>query len=173
MNISTINEQLKKIRISKGITQAQIAKILNIGQTNYSLIEKGKTPITVERLRIIADFLEVPISYFFTGGEEIIQNTNDVKKINELKNRIKELESILKDKEYIIELLKDVELNNTKYTVMLYLYMLTDEDGQRIINDDELLSYLNENKEKIKLMLDKGLLPQYLEKDLKKYNLMT
>lgn len=60
-----VNENLKKIRTAKGVTQAHLAKRLNISSMAYSRMETGETKIDVERLKIISVVLCVDIKVFF------------------------------------------------------------------------------------------------------------
>jgi len=63
-------EILKKIiasRSHKGITQITIAEHINIGESGYFKIEKGKTKLDLERLFEILELLEVSPEEFFKG----------------------------------------------------------------------------------------------------------
>ena len=61
---------LKKIidnRTQGDITQKQIAKHINIGESGYFKIEKGKSKLDLERLFEILELLEVSPEEFFKG----------------------------------------------------------------------------------------------------------
>ena len=61
---------LKKIiatRTHKNITQITVAKHINIGESGYFKIEKGKTKLDLERLFEILELLEVSPEEFFKG----------------------------------------------------------------------------------------------------------
>jgi transcriptional regulator with XRE-family HTH domain len=63
-------EILKKIiasRSHKGITQITIAEHINIGESGYFKIEKGKTKLDLERLFEILELLEISPEEFFKG----------------------------------------------------------------------------------------------------------
>lgn len=60
-----VHENLKKLRISKGVTQAHLAKKLNISNMAYSRMENGDSKIDVERLKVISKALSVEIEVFF------------------------------------------------------------------------------------------------------------
>lgn len=53
--------KLKEIRQSKGLSQTEIAKILNITQASYSHYENGRNQPTYELLTNIADFYKVTV----------------------------------------------------------------------------------------------------------------
>jgi len=52
---------------SNYITQKQIAKHINIGESGYFKIEKGKSKLDLERLFEILELLEVSPEEFFKG----------------------------------------------------------------------------------------------------------
>ncbi|GGA31380.1 helix-turn-helix domain-containing protein [Psychrobacillus lasiicapitis] len=58
-------ENLKRIRLAKGVTQMHLSKKLGISNMAYSRMENGETKIDVERLRVIAVLLGVDINIFF------------------------------------------------------------------------------------------------------------
>ncbi len=55
--------RLKELREDRDILQKDIAKALNITQRNYSYIETGKTFLSEEMLRKIADFYQTSTDY--------------------------------------------------------------------------------------------------------------
>lgn len=57
------NLRLKELREYKDITQAEMAKILNISQQHYSLYETGKTVMNVEKLIVLCKALNVSADY--------------------------------------------------------------------------------------------------------------
>lgn len=61
----SINEKIarniRSLRELKGYTQEYVATVLGIEQPNYSLIEKGKKPITFELAQKIAAILETSL----------------------------------------------------------------------------------------------------------------
>ncbi|MBS4172079.1 helix-turn-helix transcriptional regulator [Bacillus sp. FJAT-49736] len=60
-----INEIVKFLRNSKGISQTFLAKKLKLSVSGYNMKERGKRPITIKELEKIAIILEVPVSIFF------------------------------------------------------------------------------------------------------------
>ena len=55
--------RLKDLREDKDLKQEDIAKILNISQTNYSKYELGKINIPINSLIILATFYNTSIDY--------------------------------------------------------------------------------------------------------------
>nr|WP_237726802.1 helix-turn-helix transcriptional regulator [Bacillus licheniformis] len=63
--IVRVNEKLRAIRQSKGITQKFVAKSLGIHTATYNGYELGRRKIHVELLKDIAEVLDEPIQNFF------------------------------------------------------------------------------------------------------------
>ncbi|PIF33327.1 helix-turn-helix protein [Flavobacterium sp. 9] len=64
-----IGEKIRKIRIIKGYSQEYIADLLEISQSAYSDIERGKTKINLERLREVALIFELDVNYIMNFHE--------------------------------------------------------------------------------------------------------
>ncbi|MEK4403496.1 helix-turn-helix transcriptional regulator [Sporosarcina sp. FSL K6-6792] len=62
-----IHENLKKIRLAKGMTQLHLAKKLGISNMAYSRMESGKTKIDAEILKVLSKVLDVKVEVFFTN----------------------------------------------------------------------------------------------------------
>ncbi len=60
-----INEKVKVLRDSKGISQTFMAKKMNITVSGYNMKEHGKRPISIKELEQISELLDVKVSYFF------------------------------------------------------------------------------------------------------------
>jgi transcriptional regulator with XRE-family HTH domain len=59
--------KIKKYREQKNYTQAYMSEKLDISQNTYSKIETGGIKLTVDRLKQIADILEIPIEDIVSG----------------------------------------------------------------------------------------------------------
>lgn len=59
-------ENIKSIRLEKGITQEVLSDALGFDVANYSRIETGKQELRVSQLEIIAKVLQVEIIDLFT-----------------------------------------------------------------------------------------------------------
>lgn len=53
------NENLKKARIQKGITQKELAEKIGVAKSTYSLYESGNREPNVQNIKKIADILDV------------------------------------------------------------------------------------------------------------------
>lgn len=64
-------KRLKELRETKGLTQEEVADIINTTQQQYSKYELGKRLIPLNKLNILADYYETSIDY--------ILNRTDIK----------------------------------------------------------------------------------------------
>lgn len=60
-----IHENLKKIRLAKGVTQLYLAKKSGISNMSYSRMESGKTKMDAEKLKVFSKELGVEVEVFF------------------------------------------------------------------------------------------------------------
>lgn len=60
--METFCENLERIRTEKGLTQVQLAQLLNTSQGNVSRLLAGGEDVTLSRLQRIAEALDVPLS---------------------------------------------------------------------------------------------------------------
>ncbi|HEN0224822.1 TPA: helix-turn-helix transcriptional regulator [Streptococcus agalactiae] len=58
-----MQNRLKELRKEKGLTQAELAKVLNTNQSQYGKYENGKTNLRLENSKILADFFGVSTPY--------------------------------------------------------------------------------------------------------------
>ena len=56
-------QRLKELRTEKGVTQIQIAKIVNMSKMAISHWEKGNSEPSIEQLKILANYFEVTVDY--------------------------------------------------------------------------------------------------------------
>lgn len=121
-----IGEKIRKIRIIKGFSQEYIADLLEISQSAYSDIERGKTKINLERLKKVALIFEVDVNYILDFHEsqflakpiqinlkEIDNNEKEI--IAELFNKERELykEQIINLKNEIVYLRRKLDENKS------------------------------------------------------------
>ncbi len=59
-----IGRRIREIRQKRGLNQQDMADKLNLSQSAYAKIENGHTTLDVNRLLVLSEFLEVPISDF-------------------------------------------------------------------------------------------------------------
>ncbi|GAB6740855.1 helix-turn-helix transcriptional regulator [Streptococcus agalactiae] len=88
-----MQNRLKELRKEKGLTQAELAKVLNTNQSQYGKYENGKTNLSLENSKILADFFGVSVGYLLGDETKIPINTNteifkQLKSINQLKSQL-------------------------------------------------------------------------------------
>ena len=59
------NELLKEIRLSKNLTQKELAKQLNISERHYQNIEYGKSNPSIKLALRLCDILEIDLTDLF------------------------------------------------------------------------------------------------------------
>ncbi len=64
-------QRLKDLRHDKDLTQADVAKILNMSQTGYSKYETGENDIPSAVLLKLADFYQTSTDYILGRTNEI------------------------------------------------------------------------------------------------------
>jgi transcriptional regulator with XRE-family HTH domain len=60
-----LGARIKEIRKARGLTQEQLAEMIDVEQKHVSRIESGKNYPTIDRLEKIAAALNVPLMGFF------------------------------------------------------------------------------------------------------------
>ncbi len=58
-----MSNRLKKLRKEKGLTQADLAQVLNTNQSQYGKYENEKTNLSIENAKILAEYFGVSIPY--------------------------------------------------------------------------------------------------------------
>lgn len=72
-----IGSKIKQLREDRGLTKMDLARELDYeSDTAIHLIEKGKRKVSLDKLKIIANFFKVPFSYFIS--EDVEQPELDV-----------------------------------------------------------------------------------------------
>ena len=64
-----IGTRVKMLRITKGISQTELAKQIGVTQTHLSNIENGRAGLTIPNLIKLHEALHTPISSFFEDLE--------------------------------------------------------------------------------------------------------
>lgn len=86
-----MSNRLKVLRKEKGLTQADLAKVLNTNQSQYGKYENGKTNLSIENAKILAEYFGVSIPYLLGYEENSMANKPNATISIEL---VKELYSI-------------------------------------------------------------------------------
>jgi transcriptional regulator with XRE-family HTH domain len=82
-----IGQKIQKLRELKNFTQEYMAEQLKMSQANYSRLENDNIGLSVDKLQIIAQILEVSPSDLMAFDEKMVFNISN----NNFKNGLKEL----------------------------------------------------------------------------------
>lgn len=66
-----ISKKIKQLRVTKGHTLEELGEKINFNYSNLSKIERGIRPPTLELIEKLAEFYDVPLTYFFGEEKEI------------------------------------------------------------------------------------------------------
>lgn len=107
----TVGELIKKFRDERGFTQMELAEMVGVSYQQIQKYEKGKSSISLCRLKQIADALNVPMSAFFQKGEYVSEvppayrvSSEEEKSLLRSWGRLKNK----KVKKLILELIKEI-----------------------------------------------------------------
>lgn len=67
-------EKFSELLQEHGVTAYKVSKETGIAQTTFSDWKNGKSQPKIDKLQKIADYFNVPVTYF--TGDEIIENEN-------------------------------------------------------------------------------------------------
>ncbi len=56
-------QRLRDIREDNDLTQADVAKVLNIQQTQYSRYERGATQMSIDKYIVLAKYYNISLDY--------------------------------------------------------------------------------------------------------------
>lgn len=105
MNIKKeLGEKIKRLRKRRGLTQEQLAELIEISTRNYSNIELGITFPKAETLERIVKSLNTTTQELF-ANDNIKTNDEFIEKISEYINSIKDNNSQL---ELVYKVLRDI-----------------------------------------------------------------
>jgi transcriptional regulator with XRE-family HTH domain len=114
---ASLNQHLgKKLRLrrtSLGLTQTQVAKAINVTFQQIQKYEKGTNGVSSARLLQLANFLKVPIKYFFEDFQDFHSENNqdssrtshEATNVSEIMKAINNLSS--QDKKQILDILRN------------------------------------------------------------------
>lgn len=121
------HEVLRKYRELRGMTQKDIAEMLNMTHSGYSKYERGERKITIEILFELIRLLKIPTSAF-GNDDEFIENDYWITYEQELYEIAKDfkdnknnysLKQIQSTRELFTEAYKRIELEKNKLTTLL------------------------------------------------------
>ena len=90
-----MSNRLKKLRREKGLTQADLAKVLNTNQSQYGKYENGKTNLSLENAQILSEYFGVTLSYLL--GLDDDSGTDGSKKMTPFQSLVKNSKLSLKE----------------------------------------------------------------------------
>lgn len=110
MDGHTMGENLRKARNTLGLTQAEIARRLEISVTAYQKIESGKTRILNKNYEKCAYELGIPLAELVNGFQPVMGTVKRFEEamveyrsmIEDLSGKVASLESSLRDKDMLI-----------------------------------------------------------------------
>lgn len=95
-------ERLKELRKQAHLTQVELAKLLEIGQSSYADWERGKKKPTQENLVKIAQIFNVSIDYLVGNSEEKLGELDNIELLFRMNSKgLTEEEKIIFKKELI------------------------------------------------------------------------
>ena len=74
-----LGNKLKLRRLALGLTQTKVAKAINVTFQQIQKYEKGTNGVSSIRLLQLANYLKVPVNYFFEDFSEYLINLEKVK----------------------------------------------------------------------------------------------
>lgn len=72
-----IAKKLKEIKLRRGLQSVDVAKALSVAKSTYSSWESGERNFDLQLISQLADFFNVPISYFTGESKDVDINTYD------------------------------------------------------------------------------------------------
>ena len=81
-----LGNKLKLRRLALGLTQTKVAKAINVTFQQIQKYEKGTNGVSSIRLLQLANFLKVPVNYFFEDFSEYLVNLEKSHETNKVIN---------------------------------------------------------------------------------------
>lgn len=76
MSLNTVGARLKFMRMSRRLTQREMAKILEVSHSQYQKYESNDNALSVKGLKRLNDVLEISIDFLVTG-KDLNENRNN------------------------------------------------------------------------------------------------
>lgn len=82
----SIGDNIKRLREEKGMTQQQIADLVNMHRSNYSKVEGGQRELFIKALNKIARYFGVSLDQLVNGDgslpeEVVLEDTNTLEQV--------------------------------------------------------------------------------------------
>ena len=107
-----LGKKLRMRRLSLGLTQTKVAQAINVTFQQIQKYEKGTNGVSSSRLMQLAQFLKVPITYFYEEYKDYkdMTGTNDTTEDLNYSFLTKTFSSLSKiEKEKILQVLKNIK----------------------------------------------------------------
>lgn len=127
--------RLKELRIEHKLTQAALAKELNVAANTLCNWENGKRTPDAETLKRIADYFGVGVDYLL--GESNLNSSKQPPKITP-----KHVKAFFSHREQMIE---ELENCTATFRVIALSHKLGEPDAIYNMNDDDLLTLISDN----------------------------
>lgn len=101
----TLGRRVKYMRMDKGISQTDMADMLDLSQTNLSNMEGGRTAITTQNLFKMQEILKCRMADFFVDFDSKLEETSEIGEEESTKQTL-DLEDAVK----ILKLLRAVDV---------------------------------------------------------------
>jgi len=93
-----LGKQLRSRRSALGLTQTQVAKAINVTFQQIQKYEKGTNGVSSSRLLQLANFLKVPVKYFFEDFKDFQNLDLNGSKDNSLESFVTKLSEVEREK---------------------------------------------------------------------------
>lgn len=123
--MSKLSKKLRFYRESCGLSQFQIATVLNIDRSTYTYYETGKTMPSANTIIKLSRLFGVPYSEFFDCvGQELFddEELQDIVTIQEKKGKNDEVDS------------KIFDLRNDEQDIILKYRLMSNENKEKLLN---------------------------------------
>lgn len=89
--MTTFPERLKKLRKEKYLTQQELASKVGISRVGYSYWEKGKREPNLDKVKLLAKYLDTSVDYLLGAVEDKQSFHKFVKRLDETNKRMNEI----------------------------------------------------------------------------------
>ena len=73
-----VKNRVRELRRAKGITQAELARVIGVAQNTLSYWEQGKYDIDTDSLQRIADYFDCSVDYLLVRSDSTASSANAV-----------------------------------------------------------------------------------------------
>lgn len=136
MDQKKIGNLLKKLRSEKGLTQEQLAEILNVSNRTVSRWETGSNMPDISLLVEIADFYDISIPEIINGERKSEKMNDEVKEVKEVAKTMSDYARA--EKEAIV---KNIRIISVMGLVAFVVHALLDATGLHL--KSSVLEHLN------------------------------